>query len=76
MARATREVIVSGGTINSPQILLLSGIGPKEHLQSVNVPVVKDLPGKLAFILTVQNQRNVSKQSSLFDIHRCRGKLT
>ncbi|KOC66688.1 Glucose dehydrogenase [acceptor], partial [Habropoda laboriosa] len=40
-----REVIVSGGAINSPQLLLLSGIGPKEHLESKNVPVVHDLPG-------------------------------
>ncbi|XP_076233661.1 glucose dehydrogenase [FAD, quinone] [Calliopsis andreniformis] len=45
IARAHREVIVSGGAVNSPQILLLSGIGPKEHLDAVNVSVVKDLPG-------------------------------
>ncbi|KAG7204113.1 hypothetical protein KM043_001961 [Ampulex compressa] len=45
IARASREVIVSGGAVNSPQLLLLSGIGPKEHLRSVNVSVVKDLPG-------------------------------
>ncbi|XP_053985405.1 glucose dehydrogenase [FAD, quinone]-like [Hylaeus volcanicus] len=42
---AQKEVIVSGGTINSARLMLLSGIGPKEHLQSVNVPVVHDLPG-------------------------------
>ncbi|XP_076667384.1 glucose dehydrogenase [FAD, quinone] [Andrena cerasifolii] len=45
VARAAREVIVSGGAVNSPQLLLLSGIGPKEHLQEVNVTVAKDLPG-------------------------------
>ncbi|XP_029045750.2 glucose dehydrogenase [FAD, quinone]-like [Osmia bicornis bicornis] len=45
VARASREIIVSGGAVNSPQLLLLSGIGPKEHLQAVNVSVVKDLPG-------------------------------
>lgn len=45
VARARREVIISGGAVNSPQLLLLSGIGPKEHLQAVNVSVVKDLPG-------------------------------
>ncbi|XP_031846617.1 glucose dehydrogenase [FAD, quinone] isoform X2 [Nomia melanderi] len=45
VARANREVIVSGGAVNSPQVLLLSGIGPKEQLQAVNVSVVKDLPG-------------------------------
>ncbi|XP_043255747.1 glucose dehydrogenase [FAD, quinone]-like [Colletes gigas] len=43
--KAKKEVIVSAGSINSPQLLLLSGIGPKEHLESVKVPVVHDLPG-------------------------------
>ncbi|XP_050300397.1 glucose dehydrogenase [FAD, quinone] [Anthonomus grandis grandis] len=42
---ATKEVIVSGGAVNSPQILLLSGIGPKNELEQVKVPVVHDLPG-------------------------------
>ncbi|XP_012285424.1 glucose dehydrogenase [FAD, quinone]-like [Orussus abietinus] len=45
MARATKEVVVSGGAVNSAQLLLLSGIGPKDHLRAVNVPLVKDLPG-------------------------------
>ncbi len=42
---ARREVIVSGGAINSPQILLLSGIGSGDHLRDVGVPLVHDLPG-------------------------------
>ncbi|KAI4495575.1 hypothetical protein M0802_008587 [Mischocyttarus mexicanus] len=45
IARASREIIISGGAVNSPQLLLLSGIGPKEHLKAVNVSLVKDLPG-------------------------------
>lgn len=38
-------MILSGGSINSPQIMLLSGIGPKEHLKSVKIDPVLDLPG-------------------------------
>jgi choline dehydrogenase len=44
-ARATREVVLSGGAINTPQLLMLSGIGPAEHLREVGVDVVHDLPG-------------------------------
>ena len=40
-----REIILSGGTINSPQLLMLSGVGPREHLESLDIPVLHDLPG-------------------------------
>lgn len=43
--KAAREVILSGGTINSPQLLMLSGIGPQQHLRDVGVQVVHDLHG-------------------------------
>lgn len=43
--RARREVIVSGGTINSPHILQISGIGPAAHLQALGIPVIHDLAG-------------------------------
>ena len=44
-ARAAREVILCGGAIASPQLLMLSGIGPGDHLRDVGVPVRADLPG-------------------------------
>lgn len=44
-ARAGREVILACGSIGSPRLLLLSGIGPAEHLREVGVEAVHDLPG-------------------------------
>jgi choline dehydrogenase len=44
-ARAHKEVILSGGAINSPHLMQISGVGPAEHLQSIGVPVVHELRG-------------------------------
>ena len=43
-ARATREVVLSGGVIGSAQLLMLSGVGPADHLGGLGIDVVADLP--------------------------------
>ncbi|MBX3447629.1 MAG: choline dehydrogenase [Parvibaculaceae bacterium] len=45
VAKAGKEIVVSGGAVNTPQILLLSGIGKSEYLRKFGIDVVADLPG-------------------------------
>ena len=45
IATARKETILCGGAIGSPQILMLSGVGPHAHLQEMGIPVVHHLPG-------------------------------
>ncbi|XP_068087055.1 glucose dehydrogenase [FAD, quinone]-like [Anabrus simplex] len=42
-AYASKEVIISAGTVNSPQLLMLSGVGPTEYLAPLNIRVIQDL---------------------------------
>jgi choline dehydrogenase-like flavoprotein len=65
--RADREVIVSSGAIGSPKLLLQSGIGPADHLRSVGVAVVHDLPGVGS---------NLQDHLDLFVIAECTGDHT
>ena len=44
-ARASREVLLSAGSIGSPQILQLSGLGPADELKALGIAVLRDLPG-------------------------------
>jgi choline dehydrogenase len=43
--RASREVVLAGGTYNSPQLLMLSGIGPADDLRKLGIKPIADLPG-------------------------------
>ena len=42
--KAAKEIILSSGAINSPQLLMLSGVGPADHLNSLGIPVIANLP--------------------------------
>jgi len=44
-AHATSEIILSGGAVNSPRLLLLAGIGPAKELRALGIDVVRDVPG-------------------------------
>jgi choline dehydrogenase-like flavoprotein len=65
--RAGREVIVSSGAIGSPKLLMLSGIGPADHLKSVGIKPVHDLPGV---------GQNLQDHLDLFVIAECSGDFT
>ncbi len=43
--RASRDILLCGGVIDTPKLLLLSGIGPADHLKSHNIPVIADVAG-------------------------------
>jgi choline dehydrogenase len=45
VARAEREIVLCGGAVNSPQLLMLSGMGPADHLKAVGIRPLFDLPG-------------------------------
>ena len=67
--RAEREIILSGGAINSPQLLMLSGVGNARDLRDLDIPVVKDLPGvgeNLQDHLEVYVQQRCTKPITLY----------
>jgi choline dehydrogenase len=70
-ANATREVILAGGPINSPQLLMLSGIGPAAQLKQHGIGVVTDLPGvgeNLMDHLEIYFQQACTQPISLYSV--------
>lgn len=64
---ASKEIILCGGSINSPQLLMLSGIGPSAHLQQHGIDVVKDLPGV---------GENLQDHLDICTLHKCTKEIT
>ncbi|XP_076299315.1 glucose dehydrogenase [FAD, quinone]-like [Lasioglossum baleicum] len=76
--KAKREVILSAGAIQSPQLLMLSGVGPKDHLNDIGVDTVHDAPGVgenlqdhvaiggMAYLITPP--ANYTKKQFIFDL--------
>jgi choline dehydrogenase-like flavoprotein len=64
--RASREVILCAGAINTPRLMLLSGMGPPDHLQSVGVSVIHELPGV---------GQNLSDHMDVYLIYELKGRM-
>ena len=71
------ETLLCGGAVNSPQLLMLSGVGPRDHLEGLGIPVVQDLPGvganlqdHLTVVLPYRCQQPITwdRAGSLWDI--------
>ncbi|MEM9742454.1 MAG: choline dehydrogenase [Pseudomonadota bacterium] len=77
-ATAEREVILCGGPINNPQLLMQSGIGPPDHLDEVGIPVRVALPGvgqNLQDHLEIYIQQRSRQPVSLYRYYNPLGKL-
>lgn len=65
--KAKREVVICGGAINTPQILMLSGVGPGNHLAKLGISVVKDLQGVGAHLQDHTEVGHIFKMTNLPD---------
>ena len=66
-ARASNDVILSGGAINSPQLLMLSGVGNADDLMKLDIPVVAHVPGV---------GQNLQDHLEVYVQHRCKKPIT
>ena len=73
IAHSNQEVILSSGAIGTPQLLMLSGIGPAAHLKEHNIGIVQDVPGvgqnlqdhlQLRTVFKVKNAKTLNKSAS------------
>lgn len=62
-AQAVREIVLCAGAYNSPQILMLSGIGPADHLRAMGIAPLHDLPGV---------GQNLSEHPNILNVHGAR----
>ena len=72
------EIILCGGSINSPQLLMLSGIGPKKHLEEHKIPLIQELPGvgqNLQDHLTVNVSYTISKLKTFSELMKPLGMI-
>jgi choline dehydrogenase len=58
VARTEREIILCGGAVNSPQLLMLSGMGPADHLKSVGIRPLFDMPASAATCRIISTRRS------------------